>query len=281
MVVIMQLIDFFVLLFIFIACYVYISRAYSRYALQKFKNDKLRLKTKDFYFKSFISKINFLKTKDLFLSKQGYPLRLDSIRYYLLKSSLGLLFLYAGIVNYNSMFIGIILSLLGYFFIDVYIYLNKKSRDTQICTDLYNVISSICLQLSAHVSLKDSLKYQYENCQNKDFKKSMIEFSTAYELSELNIETATKLLREKYDILEIDMFCNALGEYNKVGNIVEILENLSGNLEQKQIDPIKDITRSKIIYITLGVITALINIILLVFYPLFISVGQGFNNIFK
>ena len=277
----MQFIDVFILIFIFIACYIFFYRAYTKYALQRLKNGNSRFKNKDFYFKNFISKINFLKTKDLFLSKQGYPLKLDSIRYYLFKVSLGLLFLFAGIINYNSVFLGTFLGFLGYLFVDFYIFLNKKTRNSQICTDLYNVINSICLQLSAHVSLKDSLKYQYENCHNKDFKKSMIEFSTAYELSELNIDTATKILKDKYDILEIDMFCNALSEYNKVGDIVEILENLSTNLEEKQIDSIKDATRTKIVYITLGVIIALMNIILLIFYPLFLSLGQGFNNIFK
>ena len=159
--------------------------------------------------------------------------------------------------------------------------LNKKSRDSEICNDLLNVINSICLQVSAHVSLKDSLKKQYENCKNKDFKKAMIEFSTSYELSELNIDFAIHKLNNKFEILELDMFCNALSEYNKTGNIIEVLENLSESLGNKQIEKLKQITRNKVIYITAGVIIALTNIVLLTFYPLFVSVGQGFNNIFK
>ncbi len=67
----------------------------------------------------------------------------------------------------------------------------------------------------------------------------------------------------------------------KLGNITEILDNLSQTLGEKQIERHKEDTRNRIIYITFGVIIALINIIMLVFYPLFISLEQGFNNIFR
>ena len=270
------------LILIFLICYLIVKRTYTKHQFSKLTNKgNKNFRTKDFYFKNFISRINLLRTKDLFLSKQGYPLKLDSIRYYSLKIMLALLFLTAGLKNYDSITISIILSLLGYFFVDIYILINKKSRNSEICNDLYNVVNSICMQLSSHMSLKDSLKYQYNNCKNKDFKKAMIEFATCYELSELNIETAVNSLNSKFDILEVQMFCNALGEYNQTSNITEILDNLSVTLGEKQVDRLKDNTRTKVFYITIGVIIALINIILLVFYPLFISLGHGFNNIFK
>jgi len=272
---------FLLLFLIFISSYLAINYISFKNSLNRFKNKSNFFQTKDFKFKKLISKINFLKTKDLFLIKQGNPLKLDVIRYYLFKIILCLTFLCAGLINYNSKLISIIIALLGYFFIDFYIILNKKSRDNEICNDLLKVVNSISLQLSANVSLKNALKYQYENCINKDMKKAMIEFSTCYELSELNIDTAIKSLKNNFEILEIDMFCNALSEYNKTESIIEILDNLAKTLDDKKLEVIKENTRSRIIYITFGVIIALINIILLIFYPLFISIGDGFNNIFK
>ena len=278
----MSVLDFILLLLIFIICYLVVKRWYIEHEVRKYSlSSSAKKQTKEIKFKNFISKINFLKTKDLFLLKQGYPLRLDSLRYYTLKITLSLIFFVAGVKNYDSNVTAIILALIGWFFIDVYILVNKKSRDSEICNDLYNVTNSICLQLSSHVSLKDSIKYQFQNCKNRDFQKAMIEFSACYELTELNIDKAINVLNSKFDILEINMFCNALAEYNKTGDVVEILENLASNLGEKQIDVIKDQTRTKIIYITIGVIIALINIILLIFYPLFISLGQGFDNLFK
>ena len=191
------------------------------------------------------------------------------------------IFFIAGSINYQSIFFAIILAVSGYFFIDIYILLHKKNRDSEVCSDLLNITNSISLHLSANVSLKDSLKTQYQNCKNKDFKKAMIEFSTCYELSELNIDFAIQNLKKNFEIIELNMFCNALKEYHQSGNIIEILENLVESLNVKQIDKLKEVTRNKIVYITFGVILALTNIILLTFYPLFISVGEGFQNIFK
>lgn len=276
------MLKYILLLLIFVSCYLLVNRFDVKLQLDKYKNKSNSLiQTKEIQFKNFISKINFIKTKEIFLSKQGYPLKLDSIRYYFIKIMLASLFFLAGCINYNSFFYAIILSCLGFLIIDFYILLHQKNRNSEVCNDLYNVTNSICLQLSAHVSLKDSLKTQYENCKNKDFKKAMIEFSTCYELSELNIDLAIHNLKQKFEILELDMFCNALSEYNRSGNVIEILENLADALSTKQIDKLKEITRNKIVYITFGVIIALTNIILITFYPLFISVGKGFQNIFR
>lgn len=275
------MINYILLLLIFINCFFIVSRLNIKFQFDKYKNKSNSLiQTKEVKFKNFISKINFIKTKECFLSKQGYPLNLDVIRYYFIKILLLCMFFVVALINYNSFLYALILGFLAYFIIDLYILFNKKSRDTEICNDLLNVINSICLQVSAHISLKDSLKKQYENCINKDFKKAMIEFSAGYELSELNLDFAIQKLNNKFEILELDMFCNALIEYNKSGNIVDVLENLSEVLSNKQIAKMKEVTRNKTIYITFGVIIALTNIILLTFYPLFVSIGQGFNKIF-
>ena len=276
------MLEIILLLLIFVCCYLLINRVMIKWQLDKYKNkSKSLFQTKEVRFKKFFSKFNFIKTKETFLSKQGYPLKLDSIRYYMLKLMLVVIFFTAASVNYKSIIMAILLAILGYFFIVFYIAFYKKSRDSEICNDILNIANSVCLQLSSHISLKDSLKMQYDNCKNKDFKKAMIEFSTCYELSELNIDAAIKNLNNKFEIIELDMFCNALSEYHRSGNIIEILENLADGLSEKQMEQIREITRSKIIYITLGVILALTNIILLIFYPLFVSVGQGFQTIFK
>lgn len=245
------------------------------------KRNSLNYTTNEYSLKELFSKFNFLKTKENFLSKQGYPLKLNAISYYILKVSFALLLFLAGSINYHSVYIALVFFIIGYYFIDAYILINKKSRDSEICIDLLNVVNSISLQLSAHLTLKDSLKKQFENCKNKDFKKAILEFSMKYELSEFNIDDALDELKSKFDILEINMFCNSLKEYNKVGDIIEILENLSNVLKIKYIEKIRETTRTKVLYITFGVIVALGNIILLTFYPLFTSIGQGFNTIFK
>lgn len=245
------------------------------------KKNKLKIIPKEKFSKNILKKSNFLNSKDKLLSKQGYPLNLNAVTYYITKILLASIFFLSASFNYNSVLLSIIFPIIGYFLIDIYILINKKTRESAICEDLLNVTNSISLQLSANIPLKDSLKKQFEICKNKDFKKAMLEFSTNYELSELSIEKSLKILQDKFDITEINMFCNALSEYNKVGDITEVLENLTEILKTKYIEKLKETTKKKIVYITLGVIIALCNIVLIIFYPLFISIGQGFSTIFS
>jgi Flp pilus assembly protein TadB len=270
----------FVLLFCLSYFLVYYINVFQKSDKYK-KRNNIQNPTKENSLKNFFSKINFISSKENFLSKQGYPLKLHAISYYFIKIFLALILLCAGVVNYKSFLLGVILGIFGFFTLDIYVLLNKRTRNNEICVDLLNVVDSVILQLSAEVSLKDSLRQQYQNCKNESFRKAILEFSTQYELSELNIDASLDELQNKFDVMELNMFCNSLKEYNKVGNIIEILENLSDTLKIKYLDKIKEDTRTKVLYMTLGVVLALGNIILITFYPLFISIGQGFNNIFS
>lgn len=266
----------------FVISYLLIEKVYIRCQVDKFKKrNSIYELAKENSLKKLFSKFNFIRTKENFLSKQGYPLKLNGISYYFLKIILTATLAIAGLINYNSYVLMALLSVLGFTFIDIYIAINKKNRDSAICIDLMRVTDSMCLQLSSYIPLKESLKNQYENCRNNDFKKAIMIFATKYELSELNINEALNDLNSRFDILEVDMFCNTIRQYIKVGNIIELLENFSDVLKEKQMNEVRERTRTKVIYITFGVIIALTNIILITFYPLFISVGNNFNEIFR
>lgn len=267
---------------IFVLCYLLVNKLFINFQVDNFKKRNSAYDiAKENSFKKLFSKINFIKTKENFLFLQGYPLNLNGISYYILKFVLMFVLAIAGFINYKSYASAVLLGTIGFLFLDIYIAVNKKSRDSEICSDLLTVTDSICLELSSYVPLSESLKNQFKNCKNKDFRKAIMMFATKYELSELNINEALDDLNSRFDILEVDMFCNTIRQYAKVGNIIELLENLSSVLKQKYMDKLRENTKVKVIYITFGVIIALTNIILITFYPLFISVGNNFNQIFK
>lgn len=266
----------------FVLSYLLVHSVSIKHQVDKFKKrNYIQVVAKENSIKKLFSKINFIKTKENFLYSQGYPLKLNGITYYITKVALTLLLSLAGLINYHSYYAMLVLGLVGFFFLDIYIMAHKKTRDSEVCTDLLAITDSLSLQLASYVPLKDALKNQYENCKNKDFRRSIMMFATKYELSELNITSALNDLKSRFDILEVDMFCNTIEQYNKVGNIIELLENLSNTLRIKYMDKLKEKTRMKVIYITFGVIIALTNIILITFYPMFISIGNNFNGIFK
>lgn len=266
----------------FVLSYLLVHSVSIKHQVDKFKKrNYIQVVAKENSIKKLFSKINFIKTKENFLYSQGYPLKLNGITYYITKVALTLLLSLAGLINYHSYYAMFVLGLVGFFFLDIYIMAHKKTRDSEVCTDLLAITDSLSLQLASYVPLKDALKNQYENCKNKDFRRSIMMFATKYELSELNITSALNDLKSRFDILEVDMFCNTIEQYNKVVNIIELLENLSNTLRIKYMDKLKEKTRMKVIYITFGVIIALTNIILITFYPMFISIGNNFNGIFK
>ena len=65
------------------------------------KRNNLIYVTKDYSLKELFSKFNFLKTKENFLSKQGYPLNLNAISYYF-SSSLAFLTTSSTVPQYKN-----------------------------------------------------------------------------------------------------------------------------------------------------------------------------------
>ncbi len=223
----------------------------------------------------------FLKRTNDMLRKQGNPLGLTVSSYYIVKSCMFMALFAAGIFNYTSFVMGVILGASGFLLIDVYIWLNRKLRDSQINNDLLNVVEALYLQMSAYVSLKEALRGLHEVCRNKDLKKALIRLSATYELSEMNIERAANQLKESFDLLEIDMFAAALQQQIVMGSSLEVLNNLSRILKENYLDKLNIKTKVKIIYITLGVTLVLVNIMALTFYPIFINVGETMKEIFR
>ena len=267
---------------LFIVSYLLVKRWQIRRQVNQFqKRNSVQEFSKDNSIKKLFSKFNWIKTKENDLFLQGYPLKLNAISYYFMKIIISFLFAIAGKVNYESNIVMILLGTVGFYLLDGYLSIRQKAREREICSDLLTVTNSMMMQLASFVPLKESLKKQYENCNNKDFKKAMMVFATKYELSALNIDTALNDLNSRFRILELDMFCNTIRQYNKVGSIIELLENLSATLKEKYMQQLKVKTKEKVIYITFGVILALTNIICIIFYPLFLSIGNNFNQIFK
>lgn len=213
------MLDYLLFILLFILSFFVVRSFIVRQQVDKFKKrSSILATTKENSFEKILTKINFIKTKEKFLLSQGYPLNLNGISYYIIKTLLTLILAIAGLVNYESYLAMIVLGVIGYTFLDIYIYVHKKTRDSEICVDLLAITDSLTISLASYVPLEEALKNQYENCKNKDFKKAIMMFSTNFKLSELNVNKALDELRSKFDILEVDMFCNTIEQYNKLGN---------------------------------------------------------------
>ncbi len=230
--------------------------------------------------RSKIYKISILKKIEEKLYKLGNPYKLNLFNYLIIKTVLFITFFIQTLINYNSIFFAIILSSISFFLPDILILMYKKNLHSQIQNDLLNIIDNIYLQLSSNISMDKILKTASQNSKNTVLKQAFISMSNVYEYTGYNIYLATNELKNKFDVMEIEMFCNCLIEQIILGENLSIIENLSNILRQKYLDKIKTNTKKKIVLITLGIGITLINISLLVFYPIFNSFSEGFKNIF-
>ena len=253
---------------------IYESRNTSKQFLYNQTKNKLSLSDKSF-------KSNYFRNIDIFLRKQGNPLGLTASNYYLVKASLFAICFTLGLKNYGSGEVALFLGLAGFFSINIYILSSGIIRNNAIITDLLMVVDCLYLQMSAHVTLKDALRGLNAVCKHPDLKKALLKLSTKYELTEFNIEEASDEFKESFNIIEIDMLSVALKQQIKLGSSVEVLNNLSGILKDSYLNKLNLTTKLKILYITLGVVVILINLIALTFFPIFIGIGENMRQIFN
>lgn len=101
----------------FVMCYLLVKRLYVKRQVNQFqKRNSVSHYAKENSFKKLFSKINMIKTKENFLFLQGYPLHFNAISYYFVKILLAVLLGMAGIVNYHSSVIALILGFLRILF---------------------------------------------------------------------------------------------------------------------------------------------------------------------
>ena len=273
---------------LFLVCYFLVIKIDAKnkkeilYGIKQSRKQKLFNKfiAEEYKLKSGMASGFLEKTRDM-LYKQGCPLGLKVFSYYMVKLALFLLLFILGTINYKSLVMGVILGFAGFYAVNIYIYLNSLRRNSLIRYDLLNVVDSLYLQMSANVTLKDSLRGLHEVCKDKDLKHALIVLAGKYQLSKFNIEHAAEEFKKNFDILEIDMFAAALKQQISQGSSLEVLGNLSDILRDGYIDRLNLNTKGKVLLITLGVVIILVNIILLTFFPIFVDISSNMREIFK
>ena len=242
-----------------------------------FPNKKCNKNYNSKILKNIISKIE-LKSKKL--NNLGNPYGLNGKRFYITKFAILMFFLIASIINGQSVLNTFVISTISFFLLDLLVSIQKKSLYSEISTDLANIVDTVYLQITSNINIREILKKLPEICKTKVLKNALISMSNVYEYTGFNMQTAVMELKKRFEITEVDMFCNALVEQTMLGDNVLLFENLSNSLSKKSLDRIKMNTKKKVVLITVGIAITLLNITLLVFYPIMNSFSQSFSNIF-
>ena len=251
--------------------------------LQVKKKQKAILQSNNIYLsknkKNFASLyINKIESK---LFNLGYPYKLSTKKYIVFKYVLPIVIFIIGILNYKSIKISIILFLISFFTPNYLIYSYTKDEKNILINEIKNLTNSIVLSLSAYGTLEYALNIAKTTLTHPRFILEFDKFIYEYKMYGYNIKQAAINLEKKFNSYELSLFLSTLIQGDVEGNLLEDLEKFSETLELNYFKYLKKKSTERLMYVTLGTVLSLVNIVLTVMYPIFKQVIDNLQVIFS
>lgn len=241
-----------------------------------FKSNNIYLsKNKKNFINSYINKI------ELKLFNLGYPYNLNTKKYIVLKYVLSTAIFFIAILNYGSIKIPSIIFLIIFFTPNYLLYNHYKNESNILINEIKNVTNSIILGLSAYGTLENSLNIAKTTIEYPRFLCEFEKFIYEYKMYGYNIKQAAINLEKKFKSYELSLFLSTLIQGDKEGSLQESLEKFSETLELNYFKYLKKKSAQRLLYVTLGTVFSLVNIILVVMYPILKQVIDNLQVIFS
>ena len=257
----------------------------SEYITEK-KNKRIKVNfvkiqnNKDFNYLPIFLRNYLFKVQDI-LSKLDYPYKLTFRNYLTIKYILSIVCFIISIINKNNIYVSIIISCLVFYIPNILISMYKKNEKVLIIKELRNIVNAINISLSASLTLEESIKSSVNVITHKRLKNTYEQFIINYKVSSYNIRKSINLLKEKFGYYEMELFASTLINSEREGNIIESLEKYNMILDISYSKYLAKENSKRLFYLTFGTIISLINIIIIVMYPLFIEMSANLQMIFS
>lgn len=258
-----------VLIFNLISWYIILKK--QKYILSKQRKYILH---KKYYLSKYVNKI---ESK---LFNLGYPYKLTTKRYLIIKYLLSIVVFLLAYLNYYSLKIPCILSVIIYLIPDFLVLSYIKKEKYVLINEIRKIVNSLILCLSSYATLKDSLKLSCNNINYKRLKNEYEFFVREYEMNGYKLKPPSKRLENKFSSYELAMFLSTLIQGEKEGSLLEGLEKYRETLELNYFKYLKRKTAKNLLYVTFGTIISLINIVAIVMYPILVQVLNNLQLIF-
>lgn len=224
---------------------------------------------------------NYLfKIQDI-LSKLDYPYKLTFKNYLIIKYILSIGCFSVSIINKNNIFVSIIVLFLVFYIPNLLISIYKKNEKILIIKELRNIVNAISISLSASLTLEDAIKSSADVITYKRLKSAYDLFTINYKVTSYSIIKSINILKEKFNYYEMELFASTLINSEREGNIVQALEKYNMILDISYSKYLAKENSKRLLYLTFGTIISLINIIIIVMYPLFIEMTANLQMIFS
>ena len=228
--------------------------------------------------KYFTQYMNKIESK---LFNLGYPYKLNVKRYLIIKYVLSIGIFIIAYFNYKDIKVPLILSCIT-FFIPNYLISNYiKSEKFILINEIKNITNSLILSLSSYTPLKDALKIVKSGIEYERFKVAYDMFEREYSMNGYNLKKPARELENKFNSYELSLFLGTLIQGDAEGDLLECLEKFRDTLELNYFKYLKRKAATRLLYVTLGTVISLVDIILVVTYPIFIQVINNLQLIFS
>lgn len=269
----------YVIIYIVLALLLYYLISY----YQILKKQKNILKSNNIYLskskKNFVNRyINKIESK---LFNLGFPYKLTTKKYILVKCFLPIIIFIIAVLNYNSIKIPLILFLISFFTPDYLLYNYTKNEKNILINEVKILVNSIVLSLSAYGTLEYALSTAKNNLTYQRFIKEFEKFIYEYKMNGYNLKSACVNLERKFKSYELSLFLSTLLQGDSDGNLLENLEKFTDTLELNYFKYLKKKSAERLLYVTFGTVLSLLNIVLVVMYPMFKQVVDNLQVIFS
>ncbi len=158
-----------------------------------------------------------------------------------------LIFIFIGFKSKGIMG-AIIGCIIGFFLLDILIYIQNYYENKRIILDMCNVQDCLRIQRVGGVSLIDALCECYLIAKNKRVKKALAELNSELIINK-NIELAIDSFNSKFNSTYIDSFCITIKQSSKSGKAGSALDDLATEVKDgREIEDDERIERSELIY---------------------------------
>ena len=232
-----------------------------------------------------ISKTKFLNSyKNKIESKLfnlGFPYKLTTQKYLIVKYLFSLFIALLAFINYKDIKAFVIFYTLTFFAPDFLLFNFKNNEKNILLNEVKNLTESIILNLSAYATLEQALIKSKIALKYPRFINAYDKFIYEYKMNGYDLKEATYNLETKFSSYELSLFLTTLIQGDIEGNLLENLKKFSDTLELNYFKYLKKKSAQRIMYVTLGTVLSLVNIVLVVMYPMFKQVLDSLQILFN
>lgn len=215
------------------------------------------------------------------LKSLSYPHGINELRYILIKYVISSITFIIILLRDRNIILSVLVFLLFYFLPDIIIKSFINTENYKLINQISNIVQSLILSLSSNMSLQNSLKISVDSIDYIRLKIEYENFINKYYMYNFNMSMALSEFRDKFKSSEMGMFLSILEECEKEGRIIENLEAFSEVLDYMYFKYEKYKTAKISIFMSLATVFCLINILIVVMYPIFIQILENLSEIFS